>query len=167
MTVSRAPMQAAEPGRQSEQQRQAWPEKAMSVDAAAAVLGERAERDVSLAPFTTYRLGGPAALLVRARSVDDLAAVAAARAASGLPVVVVGRGSNLLVADEGFAGIAVLATALGWRPASSAPGVGNGRTSSADRVWRCPSSLAASRQRVGVASSGPWGCPARSAEPCG
>jgi UDP-N-acetylmuramate dehydrogenase len=124
MTVSRAPMRAADPGRQGDQQRQAWPEKAMSVDAAAAVLGGRAERDVSLAPFTTYRLGGPAALLVRARSVDDLAAVAAARAASGLPVVVVGRGSNLLVADEGFAGIAVLATALGGDLQVPPPGSG-------------------------------------------
>lgn len=77
------------------------------VDAAAAVLGERAEHDVALAPMTTYRVGGAAALFVRARDHDDLDAVAAARRASGLPVLVVGRGSNLLVADEGFAGIAV------------------------------------------------------------
>ncbi len=83
------------------------------IEAAAAVLGDRAERDVALAPFTTYRLGGPATLFVRAQSMDDLAAVAAARAASGLPVLVVGRGSNLLVADGGFPGIAVLATGLG------------------------------------------------------
>jgi UDP-N-acetylmuramate dehydrogenase len=77
------------------------------------VLGGIAERDVSLAPFTTYRVGGAAALFVRASDVDDLAAVAAARAASGLPVLVVGRGSNMLVADRGFPGIAVLATSLG------------------------------------------------------
>ncbi|MEM9517400.1 MAG: UDP-N-acetylmuramate dehydrogenase, partial [Actinomycetota bacterium] len=38
---------------------------------------------------------------------DDLTAVADAHAQSGLPLLVVGRGSNLLVADEGFAGIAV------------------------------------------------------------
>jgi UDP-N-acetylmuramate dehydrogenase len=44
---------------------------------------------------------------VRARTLDDLLAVAAARRASGLPVLVVGLGSNLLVADAGFAGIAV------------------------------------------------------------
>jgi UDP-N-acetylmuramate dehydrogenase len=84
-----------------------------AVQSAASVLGDLAERDVSLAPFTTYRLGGPATFLVRARSLDDLAAVSAAHEASGLPVVVVGRGSNLLVADEGFAGIAVVVTALG------------------------------------------------------
>jgi UDP-N-acetylmuramate dehydrogenase len=87
--------------------------RADAIYSAAAVLGDLAEHDVSLAPFTTYRLGGPAALLVRARSLDDLAAVAAAREASDLPVLVVGRGSNLLVADEGFTGIAVVATALG------------------------------------------------------
>jgi UDP-N-acetylmuramate dehydrogenase len=84
-----------------------------SVEAAAMVLGDLAERGVPLAPYTTYRVGGSAALFVRARGLDDLAAVAAARTASGLPVLVVGRGSNLLVADRGFPGIAVLATALG------------------------------------------------------
>ena len=44
---------------------------------------------------------------MRARALEDLLAVAAARRASGLPVLVVGRGSNLLVADAGFGGIAV------------------------------------------------------------
>jgi UDP-N-acetylmuramate dehydrogenase len=78
-----------------------------AVDAAAELLGARAVRDVSLAPMTTYRVGGAAALFVRATSIDDLRAVALARAASGLPVLVVGRGSNLLVADTGFPGIAV------------------------------------------------------------
>ena len=100
--------------RASERQRTIGHQRPASrTHAAAAVLGDRAEHDVPLAPFTTYRLGGPAALFVRASSVDDLAAVAAARAESGVPVLVVGRGSNLLVADAGFAGIAVLATALG------------------------------------------------------
>jgi UDP-N-acetylmuramate dehydrogenase len=84
-----------------------------AVDAAAVVLGGRAERDVSLAPYTTYRVGGAAALFVRATTIDDLVSVARAHAASRLPVLVVGRGSNLLVADGGFAGIAVLATGLG------------------------------------------------------
>jgi UDP-N-acetylmuramate dehydrogenase len=84
-----------------------------AVARAVAVLGELAEHDMSLAPYTTYRLGGPAAVLVRAAAVADLERVAAARAASGLPVVVVGRGSNLLVADAGFAGIAVLTAGLG------------------------------------------------------
>jgi UDP-N-acetylmuramate dehydrogenase len=78
-----------------------------AVDIAADRLGPRARRDGSLGPLTTYRVGGPAALLVAEAGPEDLAAVADAVAASGLPVLVVGRGSNLLVADEGFPGIAV------------------------------------------------------------
>ena len=74
---------------------------------AAAVLGDLAERNVALAPLTTYRVGGAAALMARPRTVDDLELVAEALAVSGLPVLVIGRGSNLLVADTGFAGLAL------------------------------------------------------------
>jgi UDP-N-acetylmuramate dehydrogenase len=79
-----------------------------AVERAAALLGDRAERNVPLGPFTTYKVGGPAALLVRAGGPDDLAAVGAAVAATGVDVLVVGKGSNLLVADAGFAGVAVV-----------------------------------------------------------
>lgn len=85
---------------------------AARIEAAAAVLGDLARRDVPLAPLTTYRVGGPAALFVSATSVADLLAVARAHAESALPVLVVGRGSNLLVADAGFGGIAVATGAL-------------------------------------------------------
>ena len=77
------------------------------VRAAAAVLGDRARHAVLLGPFTTYRVGGPAALLVRAEGDDDLALAREAVAASGIDVLVVGRGSNLLVADAGFPGLVV------------------------------------------------------------
>lgn len=78
------------------------------VGAAAAVLGDRARRDVPLGPLTTYRVGGPAALLLEAAGPDDLVLAAEAVAAGGLPVLVVGKGSNLLVADRGFPGLAVV-----------------------------------------------------------
>jgi UDP-N-acetylmuramate dehydrogenase len=78
-----------------------------SVDEAARVLGERAGRNVPIGPLTTYRVGGPASLLVEVGSLDDLRAVSRAIDASRLPVLVLGRGSNLLVADAGFAGLAV------------------------------------------------------------
>jgi UDP-N-acetylmuramate dehydrogenase len=74
---------------------------------AADLLGDLARRDVPLGPLTTYRVGGSAALFVEASSDEHLGRVAAAVAASGAPVLVVGRGSNLLVADAGFPGIAV------------------------------------------------------------
>ncbi len=61
--------------------------------------------DASLAPFTTFRVGGPADVLLEAESDDDLRALAEVRGAT--PVAIVGRGSNLLVSDDGFRGIAV------------------------------------------------------------
>ena len=66
-----------------------------------------ATADVALAPFTTYKLGGPALVFATPRTVDELHQVAAVLRDTGLPVLVVGRGSNLLVADAGFPGIAV------------------------------------------------------------
>lgn len=70
-------------------------------------LGDAVQRDVELGPMTTYRVGGPAAVFVRITDPHQLTAVADAVRASGLPVLVVGRGSNLLVADSGFAGLAI------------------------------------------------------------
>jgi UDP-N-acetylmuramate dehydrogenase len=72
-----------------------------------AVLGPMAQPNASLADRTTYRVGGRAALLVTPRSIDDLAVVAGALQSTTVPVLVIGRGSNLLVADEGFGGVAV------------------------------------------------------------
>jgi hypothetical protein len=87
---------------------------AEAVAVAAGVLGDRARLGMPLGPLTTYRVGGPAAVGVVARNLDDLVAVAAAVAASGLDVLIVGRGSNLLVADAGFGGIAVALDAEGF-----------------------------------------------------
>jgi UDP-N-acetylmuramate dehydrogenase len=70
-------------------------------------LGERAQRDFPLASMTTYRVGGSCEMFVEIESVDDLVAVAESHAATGVPVLAIGRGSNMLVADSGFAGIAI------------------------------------------------------------
>lgn len=74
----------------------------------AAALGDRVVEDLPLGPLTTYRVGGVAALGYHVRDRADLERVAAAVADTQVPVVVVGRGSNLLVADRGFAGLAVV-----------------------------------------------------------
>jgi UDP-N-acetylmuramate dehydrogenase len=80
-----------------------------TLEAAAAALDARCPgrvtRDLPLAPLTTFRLGGPAALFLRAESLDDLAALAEVLAAHPLPLLIVGRGSNMLVADAGWPGI--------------------------------------------------------------
>lgn len=78
------------------------------LEAAAAALGPLAQRDAPLGSRTTYRVGGPAALLVELVDEAALAAVARAVATTGVDVLVVGKGSNLLVADAGFSGLALV-----------------------------------------------------------
>ena len=68
---------------------------------------DRIERDVSLGPMTTFRIGGPADLLYRARTPDELAlAVQTARELS-VPHFLLGRGANILVGDGGFRGLII------------------------------------------------------------
>jgi UDP-N-acetylmuramate dehydrogenase len=77
--------------------------------ALAEALGAQATLMKPLGPLTTYGVGGPAALFVEVEGPADLDAVRAVLAdrASSLPLFVIGRGSNLLVADAGFDGVVV------------------------------------------------------------
>ena len=76
--------------------------------ALAPILGaDRLRRDVPLAPYTTFRIGGPADLLYDATTAEELAtAVTAARRAE-IPVFVLGLGANILIGDLGFHGLVV------------------------------------------------------------
>ena len=78
-----------------------------ALEEAFGLLGGRAKRDVSLAQYTTYRVGGSAALHMHITTIDDLYAVSSMLAQVDLPLLVIGRGSNLLVADSGFSGLAL------------------------------------------------------------
>jgi UDP-N-acetylmuramate dehydrogenase len=60
-----------------------------------------------LSDHTTLRLGGPAKAWVRAETEADLIEAVSAADAAGEPVLVLGGGSNVVVADEGFAGTVV------------------------------------------------------------
>ncbi|HTR72759.1 MAG TPA: UDP-N-acetylmuramate dehydrogenase [Solirubrobacteraceae bacterium] len=64
-------------------------------------------RDVPLARFATIRTGGPAEWFARAGDESRLRELLGWARAAGLPVAVVGSGSNLLVADEGVAGLVI------------------------------------------------------------
>jgi UDP-N-acetylmuramate dehydrogenase len=68
----------------------------------------RVSADALLAGYTTLRIGGPARALVRAEDADDLIAVAAVCRRLDAPWMVIGRGSNLLVADAGWPGVAIV-----------------------------------------------------------
>jgi len=71
-------------------------------------LGEdRLERDVPLAPLTTFRIGGPADFLYRARTPDELARAVTLCAEVGIPSFLLGRGANILVGDKGFRGLVI------------------------------------------------------------
>ncbi|MDW3218511.1 MAG: UDP-N-acetylmuramate dehydrogenase [Acidimicrobiales bacterium] len=71
-------------------------------------LGPKVERDAPLGARTTYRVGGPAAAFVRIDGDAEADLLAAATGGLGLDIVVVGRGSNMLVSDAGFDGLAVM-----------------------------------------------------------
>src|SRR6516165_1244265 len=75
--------------------------------ALADALGTRATVMAPLGPLTTYGVGGPAAVLVEVEGPGDLDDLRTALRDSDLSTLVVGRGSNLLVADAGFDGVAV------------------------------------------------------------
>jgi len=68
---------------------------------------ERLERDVVLAPYTTFKIGGPADLLYRARTPDELARAVLAARELEVPFFLLGLGANILVGDGGFRGLVI------------------------------------------------------------
>ncbi len=77
-------------------------------------VGVRARTRFPMAPLTSFRIGGPAALYLEADADDDLAAAGAAVSETGVPWTVIGKGSNVLVSDRGFPGL-VLRLGKGFR----------------------------------------------------
>ena len=78
------------------------------VSAAQVAFGpDRVRANVSLAPLTTFRVGGPADWLIETRSADEVVeALRLARAAT-IPATILGGGSNVLVADGGVRGLVI------------------------------------------------------------
>jgi len=75
---------------------------------------------MDLAALTTLRLGGPARLVLEPATPDELVATVRVADEAGDPVLLVGGGSNLVVADEGFDGIVVRVLTRGVRVESDA-----------------------------------------------
>lgn len=80
----------------------------MTARAALAGLGKVTE-EAPLAALTTYKLGGSARYLVVIDGEDDLILAARLASEEGLPVMALGRGSNLVVSDSGFPGVVLRA----------------------------------------------------------
>jgi UDP-N-acetylmuramate dehydrogenase len=67
----------------------------------------RIETDLRLAPFTTFKIGGPADLFFRARTAGELVAAITAAGELRIPTFLLGKGANILVGDSGFRGLVI------------------------------------------------------------
>jgi UDP-N-acetylmuramate dehydrogenase len=67
--------------------------------------------DEPLAPYTTFKIGGPADLFFETQTADDLAKAILAARKHGVPYFVLGLGANVLIADKGFRGLVIRNTA--------------------------------------------------------
>jgi UDP-N-acetylmuramate dehydrogenase len=85
------------------------------IDVLYARLGDKVKENVSLAPYTSARIGGPADVLIAAESVDELAHIDTLLRKQELDYIMLGGGSNVLVSDRGVRGIVVLNRAKGVR----------------------------------------------------
>jgi len=71
--------------------------------------GDRARRSCPLAPLTTFRVGGPADWLLDVRTSAELATALGLASREGIPVTILGGGSNVLVSDAGVRGLVLRA----------------------------------------------------------
>ena len=78
-------------------------------------LGVKTSRDEPLSRFTTMRVGGPADLFAEVRNLFELRGIARFARSRGIPLFVIGRGSDLVISDAGIAGLVVLVRAQGER----------------------------------------------------
>jgi UDP-N-acetylmuramate dehydrogenase len=79
-----------------------------TVSALDAELGrDRLQRNAPLAPLTTFRIGGPADLLFRARTEDELVRAVQIARDLEVPHFLLGKGANVLVSDQGFRGLVI------------------------------------------------------------
>jgi len=78
-------------------------------------IGVKTVRDEPLARFTTMRVGGPADLFATAHNVFELRSLVKFARSRGIPHLLLGRGSNIVISDAGFRGLVVQARAEGSR----------------------------------------------------
>jgi len=69
--------------------------------------GEKIRADVPLAPYTTFKVGGPAEWLLESRTSDDVVDALRLAHAAGVGVTLLGGGSNVLVGDRGVRGLVI------------------------------------------------------------
>jgi UDP-N-acetylmuramate dehydrogenase len=85
------------------------------IDVLYAKLGDKVKESVSLAPYTSARIGGPADILITAESADELARIIKLLQKQEIDYLILGGGSNVLISDKGVRGVVVLNRAKGVR----------------------------------------------------
>ena len=65
------------------------------------------KENILLAPYTVFKIGGPARFFCEVKNKEDLAEAVSWAKEKSLPVFVLGAGSNVLISDEGFAGLVI------------------------------------------------------------
>lgn len=81
---------------------------AFAVDVLRQKFGDAVQENMSLAPYTSARIGGEADVLLTVKSADELADAMRLIWEHNLPYYILGGGSNVLVSDKGFRGVVVL-----------------------------------------------------------
>ncbi len=71
------------------------------------IFGDRLKENELLAPYTTFKIGGPADLFFEAKTVEELADAVTRARTLAIPVWILGGGTNILVGDKGFRGLVV------------------------------------------------------------
>lgn len=120
--------------------------------------------DRPLAPLTTYRLGGPAAVLFEPASAGDLLTITQAALEAGVStdevgLLVIGRGSNIVISDRGFDGLVIkMGSSMSW--ITGADEVASGRVNAGAATslpllanWAARRSLAGLEFTVGIPGS--------------
>ena len=85
------------------------------IDILYAKLGDKVKENISLAPYTSARIGGPADILITAESADELARIIKLLQKQEIDYLILGGGSNVLVSDKGVRDVVVLNRAKGVR----------------------------------------------------
>ncbi|MFQ5568076.1 MAG: UDP-N-acetylmuramate dehydrogenase [Rhodothermales bacterium] len=104
-----------------------------ALDALHKALGsDRLQRNVALAPYTTFKIGGPADFFAEVRTAGELATVIQIARAYQVPYFLLGVGANILVGDRGFRGLVIRNLA---RRIERAPGTGRLQAESGTIVY--------------------------------
>jgi len=86
---------------------------ARPIDVLYAKLGDKVKENVSLAPYTSARIGGPADIFITADTAAELGRIVKLLWKQEMPFTLLGGGSNVLVSDKGVRGVVLLNRAKG------------------------------------------------------